>query len=222
MSSSPFPAIGRVPRAVREPQMLDAAVRVFAAHGYRGASMDEIARETGVTKPMVYAYFGSKEALYVACIAHGGARLSDAIAAAGAGETASERQTWSRLLAFFSWVAEHRDEWRLLHREHDAPFAEQVGRARAGVVALVEGQLEEAARVRGADPVLAEELEPLAQALVGAGESLATWWLDHPERPAEAMARALMNLVWLGFGDLVEGRRWAPPGPADPPSRPAP
>jgi hypothetical protein len=62
--------------------------------------------------------------------------------------------------------------------------------------------------------VPSEELEPLAQALVGAGESLASWWLEHSEQPAEAMALALMNLVWLGFAELAAGRRWTPPGPA--------
>jgi AcrR family transcriptional regulator len=194
--------------------MLDAAVRVFAARGYRGAAMDDIARSAGVTKPMVYAYFDSKEALFRACVAHCGGRLSRAIAAAGEAAPDSERQTWLRLRAFFSWVAEHRDEWRLLHRHEDAPVAELVGRARAQVVALVGRQLEEAGRARANAAVPAEELEPLAQALVGAGESLAGWWLENSDQPAEEMALVLMNLVWLGFGELAAGRRWTPPASA--------
>ena len=55
-----------VPRAVREPQILEVAGRIFAARGYHAASMDEIAAAADVTKPLVYAYFGSKEGLYVA------------------------------------------------------------------------------------------------------------------------------------------------------------
>src|SRR2546426_4993440 len=81
----------KVPRAVREPQMLDAAVAVFAERGYHGASMDEIAAGAGGTKPMVYSYFGSKEDLYLACIDHAGTRLMEAGDQAGGGEAGSQR-----------------------------------------------------------------------------------------------------------------------------------
>ena len=40
----------RLPRAVREQQMLDAAVRVFADHGFRDTSMDAIAAEAEAPK----------------------------------------------------------------------------------------------------------------------------------------------------------------------------
>jgi hypothetical protein len=56
------------------------------------------------------------------------------------------------------------------------------------------------------------EVEALAQALVGAGESLANWWNEHPEVTAEELASRLMNLTWMGLGDLYEGRRWEPGG----------
>src|SRR5205823_7998720 len=100
----------KAPRAVREPQMLDAAVAVFAERGYHGASMDEIAAGAGVTKPMVYSYFGSKEDLYLACIDHAGTRLMEAVDEAGREERDPERQLWLRLLAFFRFVGEHRHE----------------------------------------------------------------------------------------------------------------
>ena len=58
----------RMPRAVREQQMLDAAVRTFGQRGYRAASMDEIADLAGVSKPLVYLYLNSKEDLFTACI----------------------------------------------------------------------------------------------------------------------------------------------------------
>ena len=55
----------RVPRAVREQQMLDAAVLTFARRGYAAASMDEIAEAAGVSKPLVYLYLNSKEDLFL-------------------------------------------------------------------------------------------------------------------------------------------------------------
>lgn len=64
--------------------MLDAAVRIFSRHGYHGASMDEIAERAGISKPMVYAYLGTKEELFVACLHREGTRMMEAIAGAAA------------------------------------------------------------------------------------------------------------------------------------------
>jgi AcrR family transcriptional regulator len=59
---------GRVPRPVREQQLLDVAEEQFAAHGYGGASIEVIARLAGVSRPIVYDHFGDKEGVYVACL----------------------------------------------------------------------------------------------------------------------------------------------------------
>ena len=59
---------GRVPRPVRERQLLELAEELFAERGYAGASMDELARRAGVTKPVVYELFGSKDGLFGACV----------------------------------------------------------------------------------------------------------------------------------------------------------
>jgi len=62
----------RLPRAAREQQLLDVAEQVFAEQGYSAASMDDIAIRAGVTKPVLYSHFGSKEGLVVACVAKTG------------------------------------------------------------------------------------------------------------------------------------------------------
>ena len=64
-----------MPRAEREQRMLDAAGRAFARDGYHDSSMDEIARVAGISKPMLYNYFGSKEGLYVAYVRRSGRTL---------------------------------------------------------------------------------------------------------------------------------------------------
>ena len=69
----------KVPREVREQQMLEAAESAFAARGFHAASVDAIAEASGITKPMVYAYFGSKEGLYRACMQRARARLLAAL-----------------------------------------------------------------------------------------------------------------------------------------------
>lgn len=48
--------------------VLEAAKRLFVAHGYLSVSMDQIAAEAGVSKLTVYSHFGDKEALFMAAI----------------------------------------------------------------------------------------------------------------------------------------------------------
>jgi AcrR family transcriptional regulator len=167
--------------------------------------MDDIAAEAGITKPMFYAYFGSKDELYAACIAHVTNQLEAALREAGADETDPERQTWARVLAFFTFVGEWRDQWRVL-RGQPGPFGDELARARGTMVELTLRQLEAGAEA----PLPRAELEPLAHALVGAGEALADWWVDHPEEAAEAIAARQMNLLWLGLERLGQGQVWAP------------
>jgi len=52
----------------RRQAVLDAATRVFFASSYRGATTAEIAREAGITEPILYRHFGSKRDLYLACL----------------------------------------------------------------------------------------------------------------------------------------------------------
>ena len=98
--------------------MLEVAGRVFAQRGFHAASMEEIADGAGVSKPMIYNYFGSKEGLYFAYIELAGrrmlARMRDAIRAAGA---RPEDRLWASALAFFGHVDDNRNEWSVLFGE---------------------------------------------------------------------------------------------------------
>src|SRR6185369_6666259 len=105
MTPATKPAFRRLPRAVREQQMLDAAVRVFSIRGYHDASIDEIAEAAGISKPMVYAYLGTKEELFVACLHREGARLIEAIAASARAHLTPDEQFWHGFRALFGFVA---------------------------------------------------------------------------------------------------------------------
>jgi AcrR family transcriptional regulator len=61
----------RIGRAEREQQILDAALAVFSERGFQNASMDAVAERVGVTKPVLYTHFGSKDGLLLACIGGG-------------------------------------------------------------------------------------------------------------------------------------------------------
>jgi len=204
----------KVPRAVREQEMLAVAERAFAGRGFHAASVDAIADGAGITKPMVYAYFGSKEGLYIACMERARRRLFEAIDNAADADAPADEQLWRGILAFFTFVSEQRDSWVVLFGEsttYGGPFAEEAGRLRRQIARLVAQLLGEAGAAEGVDARQLGTMEPFAHALTGAGESLAAWWLKHPDEPREAVARMLMNFAWMGFGDLVRGEAWTPP-----------
>src|SRR5665648_864530 len=69
----------RLPRAVREQQMLDAAVQMFSVNGYHETSMDAIAAQAELSKPMLYLYYGSKEELFGACLNRELGRFVDSV-----------------------------------------------------------------------------------------------------------------------------------------------
>jgi AcrR family transcriptional regulator len=58
----------RLPKEARREAVLDTACRVFSRLSYRGATTAEIAREAGISEPILYRHFGSKRDLYLACL----------------------------------------------------------------------------------------------------------------------------------------------------------
>lgn len=209
---SSTPSFKRLPRAVREQQMLDAAVKVFSRRGFHAASMDEIAEDAGISKPMVYAYLGTKEELFIACLHRETARMVVAIAGAAAPDLPADQRLWRGLRAFFGFVGAHRDGWAVLYRQArgSQPFAAELAAMRARLVEVVAGMLDHALRARGRE-VAGTELEVVAYALVGASESLADWLADHPEAEPEKTATRMMNVAWLGAAQLLDGVTWRPP-----------
>jgi AcrR family transcriptional regulator len=190
--------------------MLDAATAVFSERGFHSASMDEIAVRAGISKPMVYLYLGSKAELFSACIRRAGNQLTQAISGAADPSLGPAEQLWRASLAFFDFVAEHRDAWAVLFRQArgEGEFAGEVAAMRQGVIRTIADLFSRVIANQGSADPGADEVLALAHALVGTGEAMAEWLLDHPdESPSTASAR-LMNVLWMGLGSLVEGKVW--------------
>ncbi|EPD90221.1 hypothetical protein HMPREF1486_06010 [Streptomyces sp. HPH0547] len=209
----------RMPREVRERQMLDAAVAAFARHGYQAASMDDIAEAAGVSKPLVYLYLKSKEDLFMACVRREIRALVAAVRQGTRERGAADQQLWNGLTAFFAHTAARPHGIAVLHRARTQgePFVQEVTAMRVEITALVTGLLAQAARDTGCDGALAErEVSGLAHALVGAAESLAEWAnaraaADGDAAPsAKETAATLMNFCWAGLENLTKGARWVP------------
>jgi AcrR family transcriptional regulator len=196
----------RLARADRERQVLAVAHQQFASRGYAEVTMEDIAHAVGVTKPLLYAYFGNKERLYEACMAPAGEALIGAILA----EVAKAERTSDALAlgvrAFFAFVDDDRDAWRVLFDEtlpSGGAIAQRAGEYREHLVSLVQQTLLE---------ILPEELRPRAAAqvealsvsLMAAAEALARWWLRTDAMTAAQAADLLIAAVEPGLLGLAE------------------
>jgi AcrR family transcriptional regulator len=196
-----------MPRALREQLILDVAGQVFARGDYHSASMDEIAALADVSKPMLYTYFGSKEGLYVAYIDLTGRQLVDRLVSAAAPDDPPALALRARITEFLAFVEEHRDGWTVLFREMTSsrPLAEEVAQLRGQIAAAVRRLVEEAVFERSQLPQLASD--GIAHAIVGAGESLANWWLEHREVPREQVVDWYVGVVQAAVGAAIRSRR---------------
>src|SRR5919108_4545741 len=194
-------ALKRPARAEREEQTLEAARRLFAERGFGAVTMDEIADAVGVTKPLLYTYFGNKEGVYLASMEPAAAALVDTVAAAVEATETSADALRAGVHAFFIFVDADRDAWRVLFDETPPAGVEPARRAaeqRERLTNLVaDAQLErlpeerrEAARV---------EVEAISAAMLGAAEALARWWLRTDAMPAAEAAELLIRTIEHGL-----------------------
>jgi AcrR family transcriptional regulator len=199
-----------MPREARERLILDVAGQVFARGDYHSASMDEIAGRADISKPMLYTYFGSKEGLYVAYIDRTGRELVDRLVRAADRGDPSVSALRARIGEFLAFVEEYRDGWIVLFREMTSskPVAEEVAELRAQVAAAVRRMIEDGVSADAELPDPASDA--LAHAIVGAGESLANWWLDHPDVGRGDLAEWYVGVVQATVAAAVRGGAGAP------------
>jgi|SRR5688500_126817 len=196
----------RMPRAERALQLTEVAEAVFAERGIAAASMDEIAERAGVTKPVLYDHFGSKDGLLAAVIARAGSELGTTVEGAVSGAQDADEALANGLRSYFTFMQKHRAAWLALLNETatnsaGATALEQIRRERAGFIAALI-----AAEVPGSDMTRAMTY---AQAVIGACERLATAPIGDEELSPDTLTSHLMDVIWLGFAAVRKGERWS-------------
>jgi AcrR family transcriptional regulator len=198
VSTATVPVIGTkgVPRAERTDQILDCAVAEFAARGYAGASVADVAARAGISKPLVYQYFGSKDGLYLAGLDRTARALLDRLEPAWSQEDDSVAARVRTLGALFEALAPQREAWRLLwdpSMPADGPIAEAAAGYRARTAEVAASGSARFLRARGLRS--RKDAEALGAVWVGLVDSLVTWWLDHPEESAAQMTARCARLM---------------------------
>jgi AcrR family transcriptional regulator len=186
----------RLPRAVREQQMLDAAVQMFSVNGYHETSMDAIAAAAQISKPMLYLYYGSKEDLFGACLNRELGRFIDAVRADINFSQSPKDLLRNAVLAFLNYIDANRASWMVLYTQATSSqaFAHTVREGRERIIDLVGRLLRSGTR----HPEPDTDFELMAVALVGAGEAVATR-VSTGDADVDEAAELMINLFWRGL-----------------------
>jgi AcrR family transcriptional regulator len=179
-----------------------AATHVFAARGYRGASIDEIARQAGVSAPVLYDHFASKLDLYRRLLERTRNELLEMWREHLFGEEPAEVRLPRALDAWARYVEAHRDATRMFFREATGdPDAELAHREVQSQARVALGVL--LAREPGAERLAGsaeqEALEMAAEILRAGLTGLALWWHEHPHVTRDQIVRTAINVLWVGF-----------------------
>jgi AcrR family transcriptional regulator len=186
----------RLPRAVREQQMLDAAVEMFSRNGYHETSMDAIAAEAEISKPMLYLYHGSKEELFGACLNRELGRFIEAVRDGIDLKQSPKDLLRSTIRSFMEYIDTNRASWIVLYQQATSSqmYSQTVRDGREQIIAMVARLLSAGTR----NPEPGTDFHMMAVALVGAGEAIATR-VSTGEADVNEAVDLLNNLTWRGL-----------------------
>ena len=186
----------RLPAVQRRRQLLDVSLEVFARRGFHSASMTDVAEAAGVTKPVLYQHFGSKRELYLELLDDVGQRLLEEVQKATAAAGGPRQQVASGFAAYFQFVADNENAFRLLFggdgREADPEFADAIRRVEDAIAdaiaALIEADIDD------------DHRRLLAYGVVGVAEATSRHWVLSGRRDdVETLGRRVADLTWAGL-----------------------
>ena len=186
----------RLSSTERRARIFEAAVQAFAREGYAGVSMNQIAAAAGITKPVLYDHYASKQELYVAVLEG----VRDDLLSRGKviSERVSdpEKRFQAAVAAFFQAVADRPEAIRvLLHvPQGDAAAAKLWSRVQDGATAGIAALLSTVWHSK-------EDWECTAGAeFIKAGlHALARWWTQHPQCDRNQLVNVVMQIAWKGL-----------------------
>jgi AcrR family transcriptional regulator len=190
---------GRVPRQLREQQILDVAEGIFTELGYDAASIEEVTRRAGVKRPLIYTYFGGKEGLYLACYRRARTELDQHLASAAEKPAVNGRTVLDNIIyAYFGFLSGSPSRWDMLYGPGAAtagPISDDIAELRNATVVRL------ASVLRRFMPAEVDDLTVLAytHAASGSGEQLARWWRRTPDLTIDRLAEIATRYIRAGL-----------------------
>jgi AcrR family transcriptional regulator len=200
----------RLTAEARRELIEQAATEIFAERGFHGASMEEVARRSGISIPVVYDHFESKRALHRRLLERHYAELRQVWLDHLVGDDPPEKRIPTAFDAWFAYVERHPYAWNMLFRETTGDpevraFHREVEiQSRTALMPLF-------AKEPGVQKIAGssdEELEMAWESVRSVLQGLALWWYEHSHVPRERVVAIAMNTLWLGFERVRKGEHW--------------
>jgi AcrR family transcriptional regulator len=187
--------LARLSAPERRRQLLDCALGVFAARGFHGASMNDIAETAGVTKPVLYQHFDSKRNLFIELLGDVGTRLGTLIAEATERADGAREKVELGFAAYFRWIDTNRAAFSLLFGGSvrlDAEFADALHTVETfladAIATLIDADLDD------------EHRRTLAFGIVGLAEGTGRHWIaDGLDLDPDILGRQVADLAYAGL-----------------------
>ncbi|QGF24063.1 TetR/AcrR family transcriptional regulator [Raineyella fluvialis] len=187
--------------AQRREQLIAVTRVLFAEKGVEGTTVEEIAANAHVSKPVVYEHFGGKEGLYAVIVDREQRTLQESIRAAIDQAKGARRKVEAGTLALLDYIESNPDGFRIISR--DAP-AGSTGTSFATILSDVASQVEDILADEFRRRGLRAEMAPMyAQMLVGMIAYTGQWWLDERDPDKATVAANILNLAWNGLARMV-------------------
>jgi AcrR family transcriptional regulator len=190
----------RAHREGRREEFVEATIRAVTRYG-PDAGMDEIAKEAGVTKPVLYRHFTDKADLYLAV----GTRATDMLMSKIVPALADDGPIYERIRravdCYVGFVDEYRELYRFLVLRPHPTKQDLVQEDKSKIAAVLSELLGAYLKLFRMDPVVAG---PSAHGIVGLVQGAVEWWLDHPdEMNREQLTDHVTMLIWHGIDGVL-------------------
>jgi AcrR family transcriptional regulator len=192
----------RLRAPARRALIAESAVELFAASGYGGTSMGDIAERAGVTRAVLYDHFASKRALFIAVLEEQNAVFLGHVGARITGEGDARERMRSTMATVFDFARRYPDAWGLLfgNARHGDPAVDEaaahIAESRSAAVAMLLASDAEAAGMDWEG----RQAEVIVAMLIAALRGAVSWWRQNPDAPVEELIDAGTELLWVGLG----------------------
>ncbi len=196
----------RMSRADREEQLVNIAEQVFAEQGYQVTTVEDVAQRAGITKPVIYDHFGSKEGLLAAVVQRLGESITQVLLEAWDSLPPGadlEQQFRVGVRAFFAFLDERPGPFRVYAQEIVVSTAahEEIARLRLNQAQLMAERFSTVPVIAAIPPELRIAL---AELVVGITDQIAVMRMRRPEITVDYAVEIFMSVVWYGFRSSIK------------------
>jgi len=185
----------------RREQLLAVAKKIFAERGFQPTTMDDIAKEAGFTKPILYQFFQSKTELYKEIVEDIATSMIHSLSKAVSNADAPRAKIEVAFRVYFDMVVSDTDAFRILFiHAHDGETSGELRKLETGLISFMVPYIDLS--------ISDEHRRQLAAGVLGIAEGTAVVWLVQQEAKgwpvvaadeAERLASRSATLAWGGL-----------------------